>query len=140
MHPMTIMMGMDDNLSPSVKSFIPTAVILIIVGWGSSCPNWHGSTSSCVSQPSLSEHTPCNNRCDPAPIAMDWDIFPNTYLASNWTDTHTSVSILVSCGAYFDRNSAKDARTQPVESLTQIIGDNRRIVISPLQAVFYVKP
>jgi len=28
------MKGMDDNLSPSAKSFIPTAVILIIVGWG----------------------------------------------------------------------------------------------------------
>jgi len=34
MLPMTIMMDMDDNLSPSAKSFIPTAVILIIVGWG----------------------------------------------------------------------------------------------------------
>ena len=25
---------MDENLSPSVKTFIPTAVILIVVGWG----------------------------------------------------------------------------------------------------------
>lgn len=34
MHHMTIIMDMTENTSPSVKSFIPTAIILIVVGWG----------------------------------------------------------------------------------------------------------
>lgn len=34
MHHMTIIMDMTENTSPSVKSFIPTALILIVVGWG----------------------------------------------------------------------------------------------------------
>ena len=34
MLPVTIIVVMDENLSPSVKTFIPTAVILIVVGWG----------------------------------------------------------------------------------------------------------
>ena len=34
MLPVTIIVVMDENLSPSVKTFIPTAMILIVVGWG----------------------------------------------------------------------------------------------------------
>ncbi len=34
MLPMAIMVFMDENLTPSVKKFIPTAVILFLVGWG----------------------------------------------------------------------------------------------------------
>lgn len=34
MLPVTIIVVMDENLSPSIKTFIPTSVILIVIGWG----------------------------------------------------------------------------------------------------------